>query len=805
MKKVYLICGAHIDPVWQWDWEEGLSAVLSTFRSAAQLVDEFDYIFAHNESALYEWVEEYDPELFGKITDLIKVGKWKIMGGWFLQPDCNMPSSESLIRQIKTGNEYFNKKFGVKCTVALNFDSFGHSGALPQILKKTGYSGYMFCRPMDDYSDIPDKFNWQGNDGTVIAAARVSGFYNSPMGDAVKKIKCEIKRFENDDYAVVLWGVGNHGGGPSRADLKDIAMLRKETPAIEFKDSVPEDYFEELYKENLPVIHGGINPMFPGCYTSQTKIKQAHFKLESELLITEKLMTVASDAIDLPYDKDKLALAEKKLLFCEFHDVLPGTTVKRAMQQSLNGISRGLDILSEIKAKCMTALSASIDKAPGGSLCLAVFNPLPYEVNIVKEVDVMLPYNCEEEKNVELNVTCGGRQVVTQVIKEDSNIPLQWAKKVASELTLKPFEYTSLIMTPEAREKKVYNSSLDEALVCGNCSVKFDKTRGIISGVYKDGKMLLGETGEIGVYSDNYDPWAMQKYQHKRLAELKDKFRLANERENSEISGISNVIPSVRIVEDGEILTEVESVLVYGFGAVVANYKFYKKHNYFDVHLTFENAYHDVAVKYLVNFKKEQGFVAGIVAGEEPIIADGREFCFQRYVSDGCSAVLTRGIYGGSFDKNTFEMTLFRTPVYVGHYIDDKHTSVKGNRYLPRIDRGETEFDFRVVLDPGGGEISRIADEYVNMPVVMSVSPGEKKDISYEISLSGEEGVSLTSMRKDDCGNTIFRMVNGCDKPRSVTLNYKGESVELNFNKYEIKSAKYNAENKTLRAYDDIL
>lgn len=105
--RLHLICNAHVDPVWQWTRDEGIAAALSTFESAVRLSKQYDYIFCHNEAFLYEYVEEYSPELFSEIKRLIAAGKWHIMGGWYLQPDCNMPSGESIIRQIEMGREYF--------------------------------------------------------------------------------------------------------------------------------------------------------------------------------------------------------------------------------------------------------------------------------------------------------------------------------------------------------------------------------------------------------------------------------------------------------------------------------------------------------------------------------------------------------------------------------------------------------------------------------------------------------------------------------------------------------------------------
>ena len=126
-KKVHLICNAHIDPVWQWEWQEGISAAISTFQSAVDLSKEYDYIFCHNEVTLYKYIEEYAPKLFNEIRELIKEGKWCVMGGWYLQPDCTMPSGESFVRQILHGLDYFKSKFNVFPKVAINFDAFGHT------------------------------------------------------------------------------------------------------------------------------------------------------------------------------------------------------------------------------------------------------------------------------------------------------------------------------------------------------------------------------------------------------------------------------------------------------------------------------------------------------------------------------------------------------------------------------------------------------------------------------------------------------------------------------------------------------
>ena len=216
-KKLHILCNAHLDPVWQWEWEEGAAETLSTFRIAADFCDEYDnFVFCHNEALLYKWIEEYDMPLFERIKELVKKGKWHIMGGWHLQPDCNMPSGEAFVRQILSGRKYFLEKFGVVPTVAVNLDPFGHTRGLVQIMKKSGYEGYLFMRPDqgDKFIKLPqNEFKWVGYDGSEVTAIRIHGGYNSGKGHAADKIKSYMDICKEDDFWLCLWGIGNHGGG----------------------------------------------------------------------------------------------------------------------------------------------------------------------------------------------------------------------------------------------------------------------------------------------------------------------------------------------------------------------------------------------------------------------------------------------------------------------------------------------------------------------------------------------------------------------------------------------------------------
>ena len=145
---LHLIGNSHIDPVWLWQWPEGYQEVRATFRSALDRMTEYpEFIFTCDSAAYYEWVEEIDPEMFAEIKARVDEGRWELVGGWWVEPDCNLPGGESFVRHALIGQRYFESRFGKMATVGYNVDPFGHHAMLPQILAKSGMDSYVFMRP----------------------------------------------------------------------------------------------------------------------------------------------------------------------------------------------------------------------------------------------------------------------------------------------------------------------------------------------------------------------------------------------------------------------------------------------------------------------------------------------------------------------------------------------------------------------------------------------------------------------------------------------------------------------------------
>lgn len=794
-REVHLICNAHIDPMWQWEWEEGAAETLSTFRTAAKLCEEYDaFIFNHNEAMLYQWVEEYEPELFEKIRRLVKAGKWNIMGGWYLQPDCNMPSGESLIRQIKVGQDYFKEKFGVVTDTAINFDSFGHSRGLVQIMAKCGYKNYFICRPTAQNKDLPDEFHWEGYDGSTVYTRRHFELYNSPLGGAADKIDKLVKAREDCPLAI-LWGVGNHGGGPSRKDLEDLKTLKKALAeeGIDLIHSTPEEYFAKVNKRDKTTVSESLNPCNTGCYSSQVKLKQGYRKLENELFKTEKMCFAAAAKGLMEYPQE-LKEAEKDMLFMHFHDILPGTCIKQVEDTGNRVVDHGLEIISKLRQRAYFALSRSIKYTANGNYPILVYNPHPYPIKEVVDCEFQLVDQNWEECFTEMDVFVDGKQLPAQIEKESSNLNLDWRKHVVFEAELAPssmclFECKPRIeyqprTYPEIQGKFVFENDGLRAVL--NCDT------GLLEEITDNGKPLIGKNAfELTVFSDTEDPWAMSEAQDKRLGDKEGVFGLLDVEESRVFSGVKGKLNSVRIIEDGDVRTVIECVYGYGISRAMQKFAFYKNQKRLDVKVKLFFQEKDKCVKLSVPVSFEGKFRGQHAFGAEELRMNGGEAVFQNWCGvvgeDRNFYVINSGTYAGSFENDTLYLTLLRTPAYTGHPILGR-TILKQDRYTDRIDLGERDFEFSLRLNSEESVVDSDALIYNQKPVAFSFFPnGEGTDTPF-MQISNPK-VELIAAYMED-GKNILRVYNSDKEKQTTELSVKvwGISTKIELSGYSFKT-----------------
>ena len=366
-KNIHLIGNAHLDPTWLWRWQEGCGEVLQTFRSAVDRLKEYDdFIFTCSSACYYQWVEELDPELFAEITEMVKKGKWVPVNGWWVQPDCNMPSAESIARQALISQTYYYEKFGKICTVGYNVDSFGHNGMLPQLLNLSGLRCYVMMRPgTHENPDMPEGlFWWESKDGSRVLTYRIPTGYAENGTESIDRAIKSIKELgdKNNTGMMVFYGVGNHGGGPTKGDIEYLKSLM-DNGADYLKFSSPEAYFKEecLGLLDVPVWSDELQHHASGCYSATSLIKAMNRKCENALINAEKWNSIAAIGYSLPFATEKFTEGWKNVCYNQFHDIMCGCSIMEAYEDARDMAGYALTVAAREENAAHLKIAGRID------------------------------------------------------------------------------------------------------------------------------------------------------------------------------------------------------------------------------------------------------------------------------------------------------------------------------------------------------------------------------------------------------------------------------------------------------------
>jgi alpha-mannosidase len=434
---IHLICNAHLDPVWQWRWDEGASEALATFRNAVDILDGHpSLIFCHNEAALYQWVERFDPALFEDIRRLVEAGRWAISGGWFIQPDVNLPGTESLVRTIAEGRRYFRDRFGAAPRVAYNFDSFGHSGGLPQILRRAGYEMYVHMRPQAGELTLPaDLYRWRGVDGTTIPAYRIAvGLYHTEHDNVEDRLRAGVELALTLGRDVpVFWGLGNHGGGATRRDLETIDAFMAREPRVRVVHSTPDRFYDAVKDAAAaaPVVDGDLQRSFTGCYTSLSRLKRQAVASLGRLVQAETAAAAASWLAGAIFPEPELREAWKLHLFNDFHDILPGSCVEPAERDALAQYGAAEGLSRTIALEAVAAVNRGSRASP--PLPVTVFNANPSLRRVPIEFECMADHRPFWRGRWRMRLfRADGREVACQEEQPESLLPFNnWRRRIS--------------------------------------------------------------------------------------------------------------------------------------------------------------------------------------------------------------------------------------------------------------------------------------------------------------------------------------------------------------------------------------
>jgi alpha-mannosidase len=398
------IGNSHIDMAWLWSWTETVEIVRNTFQTVLDLMREYpDFKFTMSSARAYEWMQEKYPELFAQIQRRVKEGRWEIVGGMWIEPDLNMPAGESLVRQILIGKNYFKKNFGVDVNIGWNPDSFGYNWQMPQIYKKSGIDYFVTQKLIwaHDFSAFPYKlFWWESPDGSRVLTYFPHHYGDSIDGESLaQNISVWMPEMYGQDTSraemMHLYGVGDHGGGPTRTMLDHAAQLTSSEAIFpKFQFSFARDFFSDLEKQlptmNVPTWDGELYYQgHRGVFTTQSETKKRIRRAEEQILTAEKFGGVAT-LYGYVYPQDDMQLAWKNLLFDHFHDVMPGSGVAVNYVEA----KRNLDDVGRVTNRVtQDALHKIVEhtNTQGNGVPVVVFNSLSWQRHEVASLEAQLP------------------------------------------------------------------------------------------------------------------------------------------------------------------------------------------------------------------------------------------------------------------------------------------------------------------------------------------------------------------------------------------------------------------------------
>ena len=356
---LYLVGHAHIDMNWLWLWPETKEVCRATWTQALKFMEEFpEFRFSQSQPGAYLAIEQEYPELFKQIQAAVKAGKWEPTGAGWVENDMNMPSGEALARHCLLTNAYYTEKFGRGSDTAWAPDTFGHAWTVPSILSDAGYKHYYFCRCGKGYP----LFWWEGPDGSRLLADNL-GSYGEQVRPDRAGWALDTDNLLGVPQAMVIYGVGDHGGGPTREDLTWATKLQQEPmfPKVQF--ATTDDYFGAVEKQpgtRIPVVKDELNFIFQGCYTTHADIKRWNRELENILPTAESLAAIASNW-GAPYPQDSFTQAWRNTLFNQFHDIFDGSAIHGSYEYSGQLASQALKIADDSVNQSLETLAAKID------------------------------------------------------------------------------------------------------------------------------------------------------------------------------------------------------------------------------------------------------------------------------------------------------------------------------------------------------------------------------------------------------------------------------------------------------------
>lgn len=539
----HLTGNSHIDAAWLWPWTETVDVVKRTFSTALQLMNEYpDYTYTQSAAQYNSWMADKYPEMNEEIKRRIKEGRWEIVGGMWVEPDLNIPDGESTARSLLIGKRWFQKEYGVDVRIGWNPDSFGYNWQLPQIYKKSGVD-YFVTQKMawNDTNQLPFKlFWWESPDGSKVLTYFPHGYGNNDLGPVrlSEDLATARKQAPGLTEMLDLYGIGDHGGGPTRAVLDEgVHWMEpdKIVPKSEFGTAQP--FFSKVEKQiasespewNYDSIAKGYHePPTPpegqiaiptwksemyfeyhrGVMTTQANQKHNMRESMERTLNAEKYASLAWLDGD-KYPGNELTEDWKKITFNDFHDLGAGSGIGIIYKEAQQDYDRVRWSTNEISTKALQTLSAQVNTRAAGTVPVIIFNPLAWKRSGLVKVDVQMPSKATAISIIDAQ----GHVLPSKLLSSDAQTNTFHLLVDAREVPSLGYEVVHAV--PEKRafdsDLKASGTTLENAVL----RVVVDKTTGCITSLYdkksKFESLASGACGnELQAFKDtpkDYDAW----------------------------------------------------------------------------------------------------------------------------------------------------------------------------------------------------------------------------------------------------------------------------------------------------------
>ncbi len=810
--KVYLIGNAHIDIAWLWRMSETQQVARNTFGTVLQNMLEYPELrYAQSQAVTYAWMEEQYPDLFKEIQARVKDGRWEIVGGMWVEPDCNLIGGESWVRQLLYGKKYFKEKFGVDVRTGWNPDSFGYNWNMPQIYKKSGIDCFITQKiRWNDTTVFPYFiFWWQGADDSRLLT------YFPPMSYDSDVQLAEVARAAGTYEAVtgykkylILWGLGDHGGGPNREILDRIRGYQGQAIVPELIHAPAGDFLKQIQGDlgdRIPIWNDELYLEYhQGTFTTQGLVKKNNRRAESLLGTAEKLLTLNS-FYGIRYPREEMESTWKQVLTHQFHDILPGSSITPVYRDAAAVMGDAINWLQKVIDGEMEALAGRLDRRGQAGTPVLVYNSLSWPRSDLVSVNVWdysktggrvvgadgreLPAENRMEKNGSLTVT---------FVAEDVP-PIGW-KLYWIQIGKPSTSGGGVAVSGLQLESPRHRLAIDPN--SGNFQSLFDKALG------REFVPAGQEANRLEIYEDrpeNWDAWNIGYTGRQWSLDKADSVEVVN---------VSPVRVTVRVkksflglskeryspTEDYPSSFFLQDITLYGR---LDRIDVRMRADWWEDHLFLKAAFPVAVAADKATY--EIPFAAIQRSTHRETLAEKARFEVPALrwadLSDaqGGISLLNDCKYGQDIHDGVMRLSLLRSPTWPD----------------PMADRGTHEFTYSVYTHRGGwndGDTVRRGAE-LNNPLLALVTDAERGTIEPEASVFGVEGdgVILETVKPAEKGaGLILRLYESKGRPASATLTmfrepvnvmvtdlmenpggavaFSGTKVPLQFAKFEIKT-----------------